>query len=505
MSRTLNSKRNIITGIILKLFSIAFPFFMRTVIIYFLGTEYLGVSTLFTSILSVLSLTELGFSSAIVYSMYKPISEKDDEKICILLNFYKKVYRIVGMLILFLGAILVPFLNLFIKGSYPSDINIYLVYLIYLLNTVISYFLFAYKTSIAVAFERSDLLNKTQIVQFLFLYGFQFISLILFRNFYAYIIFSPISTIIGNLINNYKINKYFPNIKAAGVLDKEDTKEIITKVKGLFINRIGDVSRSSFDNVVISTFFGLSTLAIFNNYYYVSSAIYGILLVLKQGVAASIGNSIASEGIEKNYADLRKFNFIFSWIVSFGFVCLLCLYQPFMELWGSGSKLKLSNTEMIFFCIFFYSISICIIPTIYISGKGLWWECRIPCIVEAVSNIILNIFLGKLLGIKGVLISTILTLFLCNFFWQTLILFKIYFLIRPLRFFLESLLYAIVTFLVSIIPYFLCNQSFANSFIIKLIICLIVPNLELLLLYFKNSYFKQTFIILKNIVCIGNR
>lgn len=264
MSRALNSKRNIITGLIVKLFATVLPFLIRTAIIRFLGTEYLGVTSLFTSVLSVLSLTELGFSSAIVYSMYKPIAENDENKICSLLNFYKKIYRIVGIIILVLGIILVPLLKLFIKGSYPSDINIYFIYIIYLFNTVVSYFLFAYKTSVAVAYQRSDLLNKTQIVVLFFLYGVQLIILFLFKNFYAYCVITPISTIIGNLINNYKMNKYFPNIKGKGKLNVSDKNEIITNVKGLFLDRIGDVSRNSFDNIVVSSYLGLSILAIFN-------------------------------------------------------------------------------------------------------------------------------------------------------------------------------------------------------------------------------------------------
>ena len=499
MSRTLNSKRNIVSGILFKLFATLLPFAIRTAIIYSLGTEYLGVTSLFTSILSVLSLTELGFSSAIVYSMYKPIAENNEKKICELLNFYKIVYRIVGSVICVLGIGIIPILNFLIKGDFPTGINIYIVYFVYLFNTVISYFLFAYKTSLAIAYQRSDLLNKTQIVVLFFLYGVQIIVLCVFKNFYLYIIVTPISTLIGNLINNYKITKFFPNIKCNGQISKEDRRDIIKKVKGLVLDRLGDTSRNSFDNIVISSFFGLSTLAIFNNYYFIVTAIGSILLILKQSIQASIGDSIASETIEKNYSDFKKSNFIFSWIISWCFICFLCLYQPFMELWV-GNTLKLSNSNMVFFCVFFYALNINIVPNLYLGGNGLWWECKAPCIVEAFGNLFFNIVLGKLFGIKGILLSTIITLVSCNFIWRNIILFKKYFGRNPIDFFLESIFYLLITIFVGIINYWVCALPFANNFIIKMVICCLIPNILFVLLYFKHSYFKPSLEVVQNLI-----
>lgn len=499
MSRTLNSKRNIVSGILFKLLATLLPFAIRTAIIYSLGTEYLGVTSLFTSILSVLSLTELGFSSAIVYSMYKPIAENNEKQICRILNFYKNVYRIVGSIICVLGIAIIPFLTFLIKGGVPTNINIYIVYFVYLFNTVISYFLFAYKTSLAIAYQRTDLLNKTQIVVLFFLYGVQIIVLCIFKNFYLYVIITPISTIIGNLINNYKITKLFPNLKCNGKISKEDKRDIIKKVKGLVLDRIGDTSRNSFDNIVISSFFGLSTLAIFNNYYFIVTAIGSILLILKQGIQASIGDSIASESIEKNYSDFKIFNFIFNWIISWCFICFLCLYQQFMELWV-GNTLKLSNLDMIFFCIFFYALNINIVPNLYLSGNGLWWECKAPCIVEALGNLFFNIILGKIFGIKGILIATIITLISCNFIWRNIILFKNYFCRSSINLFLETLFYLLITILVGIINYWICTLPFANNFIIKMVICCLVPNILFIILYYKHPYFRLSLKVIQNMI-----
>lgn len=147
IERTKNSARNIRWGIIQKLAQSLGPFVVRTVLIYVMGAEYAGLNSLFTSILSVLSLTELGFSQAIVYSMYKPVAEGDKEKICALLNIYKRAYHVIGYVILGIGCAIIPLIPFLISGDVPAGINLYILYIIYLLNTVISYFLFAYKTA----------------------------------------------------------------------------------------------------------------------------------------------------------------------------------------------------------------------------------------------------------------------------------------------------------------------------------------------------------------------
>ena len=182
MSRTKNTVRNISAGLINKVVMLLFPFVIRTILIKHLGSDYLGLSSLFTSILQVLNLTELGFSSAIVYSMYKPLAEKDTKTICTLMNFYKKIYRIIGLIIIIFGMLLIPFLPKLIHGSYPETINITILYLIYLFNTGVTYFLFAYKSSLLNADQRNDIINNVNTIVGSVQYIMQIIILIVFKN-----------------------------------------------------------------------------------------------------------------------------------------------------------------------------------------------------------------------------------------------------------------------------------------------------------------------------------
>ena len=145
IQRSKNAKRNIIYGTINRLTSLIFPFIIRTVMIYYMGVEYVGLGGLFSSILSFLSLAELGIGTALVYSMYKPIATDDVDSICALLKLYRKLYFIIGCIIFSVGLALAPFLRFIISQDVPDDVNIYILYLIYLLNTVISYWFFGYK------------------------------------------------------------------------------------------------------------------------------------------------------------------------------------------------------------------------------------------------------------------------------------------------------------------------------------------------------------------------
>ena len=196
IERTKNATRNIIYGVFLKIYQLLGPFILRTIFIYTLGMEYLGLNSLFTSILSVLNLAELGVGSALVFSMYKPIAEDDTEKICALMNLYKLYYRIIGAVILVIGLILVPFIPNLISGSVPEDVNIYVLYLMNLGATVLSYWLFAYKTCLFGAHQRNDMIAKVTIVSSTLQYIIQAIFLISISNYYLYLTITLAQTMV---------------------------------------------------------------------------------------------------------------------------------------------------------------------------------------------------------------------------------------------------------------------------------------------------------------------
>lgn len=503
MSRTENALRNGITGFINKMIVMLIPFVLRTVLIHKLGVEYLGLNNLFTSILQVLNVTELGFNSAIVFSMYKPIAQKDEKTINALMNFYKKVYRVIGVIILIIGIAIMPFLKYLINGSYPSDINIYILYLIYLFNTVITYFLFAYKNVLLVAHQRSDLSNNVNTAVFIIQYIFQIIILCVYKNYYLYIIVNTFTVIANNIICARIAKKKYPQYKSEGKLEKSEIKNLSKRIYGLIVQRICVTTRNSLDSIFISAFLGLEVVAIYGNYYSIMAAIISLMGIVTSSITAGIGNSIVTESVDKNYNDMNKFNFIYMWISGVCTVCLLCLYQPFMQLW-MGEEYMFPFSVVICLCIYFYALKIGVIRGAYSDAAGLWWETRHRAIIESILNIILNFILGKIWGIYGIILATLISLLIVNFGYGSQIVFKYYFKGKKVQeYFKSNALYALNTFIVCVITYAIClllPEYGILSIIGKAIICAIVPNIYYLIVYVKKPIFKEVIRFIKGMV-----
>ena len=470
MGRTRRAFVNIIWGFIEKMITLICPFIIRTIMIYKLGNEYLGLNGLFTSILQVLSLAELGFGDAIVFSMYKPIIENDNKMLSALLNLYKKVYRIIGMVILCVGLLILPFITKFVKGGYPSEVNIYVLYCIYLFNTVISYFLFAYKESLLKAHQRNDVNSRILSGCNIVMYVLQIIVLLLFSNYYLYIVIMPVTTIVLNCVRSLFVKKMYPQIVCEGHIEKDAVIGLSKRIIGLTLNKLAQVCRNSFDSIIISSFLGLVILARYQNYYYIISALTVMVSIITTAVGAGIGNSIAAETVEKNYSDYKEFLFIYNWIACFCTVCMLCLYQPFIELWvGKSNVLPLST--VILCCIYFYTMKLGDIAAVYRQAAGIWWEDKFRPIVESVVNLAVNIVLVKYIGVDGVLVSTIISIVCINIPWATYVLFKVYFKMSIKEVFFKYIRYFIETTVLCAVVYGICSRINGNLLVVLVVRC----------------------------------
>ena len=481
-SRTKNTIRNIKSGVFFKMVRILLIFINRTIILWYLGVEFTGLSSIFTSILQVLNLAELGFNTAVVYSLYKPFADNDKKKISEIVSLLRKIYYYVGTIILIGGLIIMPFIPYLINGSYPSNINLYLLYLLFLIDTVVSYYLFSYKECLLIADQRQDIANKIKTIIEIIKCVFQFLVIYFTKNYYVFLIVSIIATICINILIEYITRKKYPFYEKKKEKIKMPT-EMKQQVIGLMINRICDTFRNSFDSIIISSLFGLTITAIYSNYYYVYSAIYGIVLIISNSLLASVGNSIIKKTELENYRDMQIFYWLYTWIICVSTTCLGCLFQPFMKLWA-GDNLLLSNYNMILFCVYFYLINMNNIRNLYISGTGLWWKIKKSYLMEAIANLVLNILLGILFGITGVLLATIITIFLFNYLQRNNILFKYYFKNEKIiQFYSEQLYYIILTTIVFIISYHCCSLIDGNVLFILLIKGFVSVVISLILLF----------------------
>lgn len=418
LNKTQNTIQGIIWGLVNKTVALIFPFIIRTILIWELGAEYAGLNSLFTSILQVISLADLGVGSAIVFSMYRAVSEDNKKMLSAYLNYFRRVFFLIGSIIVMIGLLIMPFLKYLIKGSIPPDINIYILYMIYLLNTSISYFVFAYRSSILSAYQREADNYKFQTVCSSIMYSVQIIVLLLFENYYIYILFLPIFTFLLNISRYLYIQKKYPDIKCEGLLPKEQQKEIKDNVFALFLHKVGSVTVNTLDNIVISSFLGLVILSNYNNYYYLISAVTAIVLILFSSLTAGLGNSIITESREKVKRDFYTIFYLNGFLVVVSTVCFFNMYQDFIMLWV-GEKYLFNDSTMILFCIYYYIHTIRRTIICYRDAAGMWQDNKLQPIVSSIFNLTLNVVLVQKSGINGVIASTIISMIFIDIPWET--------------------------------------------------------------------------------------
>ncbi|MCD2492276.1 polysaccharide biosynthesis protein [Lacrimispora sp. NSJ-141] len=489
-SRIVNSSRNALWGVFNKFTTILFPFVTRTIIIYVLGAEYIGLDSLFVSIFQMLNLMEVGFGSAMVFNMYKPIAERDEDTICALLKFYKKVYMVIGYVVLFIGIVAMFLLPYLINGTVPSGININLLYVLYLLNTVFGYFFYAYRASILTAHQQDYIGGRISSVLHLVIYTLQIISLLIFKNYYIYILFLPIFSVLFNLLRNRKVSKLYPQYVARGKIKEDLIKGTKKNIIGLVGFRLEGYALNSVDNIILSSFLGLTSLAYFANYYYIISALTGILTVCYNAMTASIGNSLCTESAEKNIRDFHFLTFLNTWLVGWCSVCLICLYQHFIVIWV-GNEYLLSLTSVILFVLYFMVNHLRRIVTTYRDAAGLWWSDKIRPYLVVILNIVLDIIFVQVWGINGILTSTVFLSAFISIPWELHILFKnIFIKEQKIDYYILLFKYLLEIALGGVVSYLICVSVGTDSirtFIIKIIVCCLVPNLVFVLLNLRNK------------------
>lgn len=495
VERTKNAARNIRAGFILKLYQVLVPFVMRTVLLYTLGVEYLGLGSLFASVIRVLNLAELGVGSAMVYSMYRPIAEDDTEKICALMRLYRIYYRVIGLVVLALGLILLPFVPRLIKGSVPPGVSVYVLYLLNLGATVLSYWLFAYRNCLLDAHQRGDVGSRIRFAVSLLQTVLQIIALAAFHNYYVYLILNIAAQVVINILTAFTTTKMYPAFRPDGKLDSAETAAINRRVRDLFTSKLGGVILNSADTIVVSAFLGLAALAVYQNYYNIVTSVIGVVAIIFGACIAGIGNSLIVESAQKNFGDLKKFTLIIAWIAGFGTCGLICLFQPFMEVWTRGTKLLLGFPAVVSFAIYYFIYEINMLLNLFKDAAGIWHEDRFRPLITALTNLVLNIILVQFIGIYGVLYSTVISTLFIGMPWLLHNLFTNLFDRKYLPGFIRLLLfYAGVTAAAALITGSLASLV-PGSALVKLfgraVIVAIVPNLIFLLIYRNRPEFHE--------------
>lgn len=495
-SRKVNTIKNAATSILNQVISLLFSFVTRSIFIYYLGAEYLGISGLFTNILQVLSMADLGFGTAIVFSMYRPIAEEDKKTQIALMNFYKKVYHYVAFFVALIGIALIPVLPYIIKTD--LDIKyVILYYVLYLSNTVVSY-LFVYKISITIAHQKSYLLNNYDSIFCIIRSIMQIIVLIFFKSFILYLAIQIIVGWVNNFVKAYRSQKMYPYIKGREELDPQLKKEIFYNIKSMFIYRIGGVLLNNTDNILISTMIGTIVVGYYSNYTLLVNAVTTFTNLLLNSMTASIGNLNVSVDMEKRYLFFKRFNFATWWLFSFCGVCFLVLLNDFITIW-LGEEFVLDFFVLIAIVLNFVMPGSIRIVSLYRDTTGIFRQTKYIFFVTSIINLILSIILGKVTGLTGILMATVLSRLMTNMWFEPFILFQQYFKKNAWKYYFSQQIYYWMIFLLcSVITYFIANTICPNisiyNLFLKFIICLILPNMIMIIFFYKTDemkYFKH--------------
>ena len=494
-TRTQNSIKNVKTGAIVQIINKIMTFVVRTVFIKVLNTEYLGVNGLFTNILTILSFAELGVGTAIIYSMYKPVAVDDKIKIKQLMNFYKKAYNTIGVIVFLLGLLVVPFLSFIIKDAPNIKENLSYIYILFLLNTSISYF-FTYKKSIIYANQAQSIIDNIDSCFYIIKSIVEVLILYIFKNFILYLIVEIVFTFLENFVVSLKADKLYPFLKDANVekLDEKEKKSIFSNVKHLMIYKLGSVIMNGTDNILISMLVDVSTVGLCSNYTMLFSAIKNIVNYSLNGVSASVGNLNAVENNGKKESIFYQLTFMSYLIYSFFAISIILLANPFVELW-LGKSYVMSISISIALAVSFWIEGVRNPSYTYRTTLGLFQKAKITPYIGGISNIILSIIFCKFWGTVGIFIATSISQILSYVWIDPYLIHKYAFKTSCKKYFKKYVIYLITLCFNISLCLFLANIWNSGNIIIELIkngiICVTIPNIINILFFYKLEEFNE--------------
>lgn len=500
--RTENSIKNSLSSLIQSSVTMIIGFIAQAIFLKILSMEYLGLNGLFTNILTMLSIFELGIGDAIIYNLYKPIADNNIKQIKSLMNFYKKAYNIIALIVLIVGLFFIPFLKL-IVGEIAINVNIYIIYLLFLLSTVCSYFI-AYKRNLIYANQKNYIINIIHIFYTIILNIMQLVFLYFTKNYYIYLIIKIICQLLENIIINFIADKMYPFLKEKNSekLEKNVEKNIFTKVKALFFHKIGNVIVSGTDNIIISSFLSVVDVGLYSNYFIIINAVNTLFSQIISSTTASVGNMLILEDTEKRFGTFKKIRFLNFWLACFGGVAILTIIQPFIKLW-IGEEYLLPLFTVIVLVINFYQKMMRRTYGSFKDAAGIWVEDKYVPLIEAFLNIVFSITLVKVFDMAGVFLGTIISGLTLWIYSYPKYVYKKLFNRSYRNYMIETVGYLVLFSIILTITYCVSLLFvFSNNFVqvlVNSIISLIIPNFLIILIFRNTENFKYFLELIKKV------
>lgn len=442
MGRIQQAKKNIAFGFVSNFVILFMNFLQRTIFILILGQTLTGVNSLFSGILSMLSMAELGIGSALNYSLYKPVANKDYEKIKSYMLFYKKAYRVIAAVITVIGLALTPFLKYLVKNPGDNTIQeLTIYYLIFLFNTVSTYFV-AYKYSLVNAEQRNYIQTNITTITKIVTVVVQIVVLLVTRNFLIYLLAQAAVELLQKIFVSRYLNRLYPYLceKKVQKLEKEETAVIVTKTKALMCHKIGDVARLQTDSIIISSFIDVGVNGIVDNYNYVITYVANFVNIIFNSVLSGFGNLVATESKEKQYEVFKVYRFFACWLYGFATVGFWYLLTPLIgNLWLNDEWVIGQGIVTLILIDFYFKGGRVVLANFKIAA-GVFEKDRYLALIQGGVNLVLSIGLVQVIGLSGIYVGTVVSGLMANVV-QPLIVYHDCFERKAISYFIDSLKY----------------------------------------------------------------
>jgi O-antigen/teichoic acid export membrane protein len=474
-SRKKNATLNIFFGYITQIAIFILSLVSRRIFLKFLSIDYLGINGLYSNILSVLALPELGLDTAVVFSLYKPVADDDSRLIYSLLAYFKKVYYTIAIVIFSIGMMIIPFLKYIISSNLPLN-SLIIYYVLFLTNTVVTY-LVAHKVALLSASQNQRIQKIISLMTTIILQILQIVVLCVWANYYIYLLCTIVSTVISNIILDYVCNRIYPEIFRKQDKVNIDKRNILNTFYATFVYKIGVVAINNTDNILISMLVSTAAVGLYSNYCSLITALRGFIAVITTSLISGIGSLAATGNRTKQLTLFNTMLLFYHTIAAMSFVGFNLLFNNVIEVW-LGEQYIFNNIIVFIISLNFY-IDTAITPVwMYREANGIFKDVRYLMIARASLNIALSIIFGKLWGVFGILFATTISLLLTNFLYEPRILFQKVFCKSCSLYWIKQMKYFVLTIGSLVICYmlnFYIGSSLFQLLAKAIIIVIIVP------------------------------
>jgi len=479
-SRTRNTFKNMVVAFSMQGIAILLSFVCRTIFARLLATEYLGLGGLFSNIISVLSLSELGIGSVIIINLYKPIAENDELRISKLMNFYRKAYNLIGCFVVACGLLIMPFLRYLIKSDTEIP-YLELYFILFVIQSASSYF-FAYKQSLLTASQREYICSLVRQVFNILMNVLQIVFLLITRQYIAYLLVAIFTNIGSNLVISLITDKKYKYLRAnkRERLSNEETKGMLKNVSSMMLHKVGNTVINSTDNILISSMVGVIYTGLYSNYLLIMNVVTQIATIVLNAMSASIGDFNARKSREERkelFDAMRIFSY---WMFGMCAICFCCLYQPTIDIW-LGSEFLLGYDIVVIISVNFFINGIVRIPSTFCDVSGLYTKTKAKPIAMAIINLVVSVICLKLWGLIGVFIGTLVSYLTVAIWIDPYYLYKEEFKVPFEKYFLSMLVNATLVGVVGLITCFIVG--YVSNYILKVITCVFLSNILFFVMY----------------------